>query len=420
MEESNQRSDQISLLEEKPQMRILQIATSSSGGAGIAATRLVELLSAQGVQTKLITRDSVLPGSYLKKGNLRKILGKFITLFQSKILANDYDLVTPISIGQKVVSDVQAYCPDLIHIHNWYNLLSLDEIVILGKEFPLVFTLHDERLITGGCHITLGCEKFKIGCTNCPAVNHGKSLIARSFVGSVNAFSKIERLGIVAPSNWLIAAAKLAPVLNSVANFKVIPNVVSNDTSEIQVPESRNRGSSLNLLFVAADLSAKVKDLHIAINAVNLFSLELGTGLIINLKVVGANLPNDLIFAPNIQFEFHSYLSENELKGIFRKSDALLITSRSENSPNIIAEAQLNGLVVIATEVGGIPELIDDGLTGFLSDTSAEGIAKAISAYVHSNTEEIRRLAFDSAKSRWDSEHILKDHLDFYTRVLES
>lgn len=401
-------------------LRILQVATSNSGGAGIAATRLAHLLSKHGFQTKLITRETIESRGFPKRNNWRNFLGKFLTFFQSKILAPGYDLVTPISVGQKVVDVIKSYNPDVIHIHNWYNLLSLDEIVELGKTFPIVFTLHDERLMTGGCHITLSCEKFKSGCKECPAVEFGKRIIARSFNDSRNAFPKVQRLGIIAPSNWLIDSAMHAPVLGTVTNFRVIPNVISTDSQALQIPEVRSQRESLDLLFVASDLSAKVKGLDIAVQAVNLFSLAPNTDLKINFKVVGANLPKDLVLAPSIHFEYYSYLSEVKLRNLFRNADVLLVTSRSENSPNIIAEAQFNGLVVIATDVGGIPEIIDHGSTGFLADASAEGIAKSISEYVGSNPRDIRSLAFDNAKSRWNSVQILDSHLDFYAKVAGS
>jgi glycosyltransferase involved in cell wall biosynthesis len=49
-----------------------------------------------------------------------------------------------------------------------------------------------------------------------------------------------------------------------------------------------------------------------------------------------------------------------------RASDVLVLPSRSEGLPTVICEAMVAGRAVIATAVGGTPELVDDGVTGRL------------------------------------------------------
>ena len=51
----------------------------------------------------------------------------------------------------------------IFHIHNWFNLINLMELrKLLDLGYGVVFTLHDQRLFTGGCHYSLNCSKFKI------------------------------------------------------------------------------------------------------------------------------------------------------------------------------------------------------------------------------------------------------------------
>jgi glycosyltransferase involved in cell wall biosynthesis len=399
-------------------MKVLQISTSSTGGAGVAANHLFDLLCSAGIETKLITRDS-LSASHGSRFNLNTLAGKFFTVYQKSMLHDGYDLATPISIGQGLMREVSDFEPDVVHIHNWYNLMSLDQIAALGRKYPIIFTLHDERLLTGGCHITLGCNHFLSGCIGCPAVVHSKKLISQSYKKSHQIFQEIGRLGIVAPSTWLIERAKSSPILRHVVKFECIPNVTTlQDTNSLKQRADSLEGP-LRLVFVAADLSAKVKNLSSAIDAVDLYSRISKIKSKITLTVVGQNFPRQILKNPNFEMIHQQFMDQPSLMKLFRESDVLLISSQSENSPNIVSEAQLSGLIVVASAVGGIPELIQDGKTGFLADATPAGIAAALLRYESCESkEEIRLMAIEVARRRCDRALILLRHLDVYESVL--
>lgn len=52
---------------------------------------------------------------------------------------------------------------------------------------------------------------------------------------------------------------------------------------------------------------------------------------------------------------------------LYRESDVLVLASAYEGTPNVVLEAMASGLPVVATEVGGVADLVDDGQTGFLA-----------------------------------------------------
>lgn len=67
------------------------------------------------------------------------------------------------------------------------------------------------------------------------------------------------------------------------------------------------------------------------------------------------------------------------LQTYYQSADVLLMTSDWEGTPNVILEAMACGLPVVATRVGGIPEIVCDGATGFLvAPGDIDGLAQAV------------------------------------------
>ncbi len=76
-----------------------------------------------------------------------------------------------------------------------------------------------------------------------------------------------------------------------------------------------------------------------------------------------------------IRFAGHS----DAVAGVLRNSDAFVMSSRSEAFPNALIEAMAMALPVIATAVGGIPELVEHGRTGILVPPGrADALARSI------------------------------------------
>jgi glycosyltransferase involved in cell wall biosynthesis len=72
-----------------------------------------------------------------------------------------------------------------------------------------------------------------------------------------------------------------------------------------------------------------------------------------------------------------------DLKPTYQRSDLLVLTSDWEGTPNVLLEAMGFALPVVATNVGGVPELVRNGENGFVVETNdAESIASSIVALI--------------------------------------
>jgi glycosyltransferase involved in cell wall biosynthesis len=71
--------------------------------------------------------------------------------------------------------------------------------------------------------------------------------------------------------------------------------------------------------------------------------------------------------------------SLTDLAPVYQEADLLLHTSDWEGTPNVILEAMASGLPVVATRVGGIPDVVQDGVSGFLSaPDEVEGLTRSV------------------------------------------
>lgn len=68
-----------------------------------------------------------------------------------------------------------------------------------------------------------------------------------------------------------------------------------------------------------------------------------------------------------------------DLENVYAQMDVLLLTSRRDPQPRVIMEAMSYGIPVVATRVDGIPEMVADGVTGFLVEPEdVAGFAQAV------------------------------------------
>ena len=76
------------------------------------------------------------------------------------------------------------------------------------------------------------------------------------------------------------------------------------------------------------------------------------------------------------QVVFYGY--KTDVAALYAESDLLVVPSRSEGIPNVVLEAMANRLPVLATSVGGIPEVIEDGVNGFTTEADVAAMATSI------------------------------------------
>jgi glycosyltransferase involved in cell wall biosynthesis len=110
-----------------------------------------------------------------------------------------------------------------------------------------------------------------------------------------------------------------------------------------------------------------------------------------------------------------------DVAGLLADSDVFVLASRSEGAPLSIIEAMAAGLPVVASTVGGVPELVEDAATGLLAPPGDPAALAAALARLLDDPELRRRLGdagHERARARFDLDAVRRAHIDLYAREL--
>ena len=158
----------------------------------------------------------------------------------------------------------------------------------------------------------------------------------------------------------------------------VIPNGL--DRSWFENSTIQSADNERYVLFVGRFHIVKGADLLL-----HAWSLIQGQVAPINLWLIGEgqefrslnSLSEQLGVSKSVRFK--GYKTQAELPCLYRDAEVVVVPSRNEGLPRVALEAGACGAICVATNVGGIPETILDGVTGFLVDPeSPEALAQAM------------------------------------------
>lgn len=373
-------------------MHILLVNTTArTGGASIACARLKAALEARGHEVRLMVRDDSRVVNRLRFVGERLALLLHNGLKRSTVFALDDG-----RCGTDVAATADYAWADAVHLH-WVNqaMLGLGDIRRLvdacrrdGK--PLVWTLHDIWPATGLCHVPAACTRWQQGCGHCPMlVPRGpRDLSARTYRRKARAYGQ-EVIDFVTCSHHLAGQVRRSPLLAD-QRLHVIANPLDTDFLCPGDKSVARRALGLPLdgplaLFVAYNVNDENKGFRRVVSAASAL-----TSLPLTLVAVGKNATawKNRAAVPVWPIE---YVSDREtMRNLYRACDVLVVASQTENLPNTIAEAMACGTPVVATAVGGIPEMVTPGVNGALATPPPADPAADATACIASLADGLR------------------------------
>jgi glycosyltransferase involved in cell wall biosynthesis len=118
---------------------------------------------------------------------------------------------------------------------------------------------------------------------------------------------------------------------------------------------------------------------------------------------------------------YEGFADRETLKRHLRTATLLVLPSLEENCPMVILEAMAAGVPVLAASVGGVPDLLEEGITGFFCDPQDEASISTGVEGALSNSARLKEIAKQAKRQSWERFHpvvIAKKHLDIYQEVL--
>ncbi|MBD1912359.1 MULTISPECIES: glycosyltransferase family 4 protein [unclassified Leptolyngbya] len=366
-------------------MKIVQVNTRDiRGGAALAAYRLHKSLrqlgqdSRMAVRWKVSTDPTVLEvTSQALELELqspewlaiqRRYLNRNLTNRAKTLFTAAYpglDLTSVEAIAQA----------DIIHLHwvsQFISPTSLKALLELGK--PVVWTLHDMAPFTGGCHYSSGCSGYTDNCAPCPQLqNDPYHLPSAVLQDKLELLAHVPNLTIVTPSRWMAQEARQSRLLGN-CPIHVIPNPIETDVFRpLGKPAARRR---LGLkpgafTFIAQSSIESRKEFPQVLEAIRRalqngkFRAAANAGKIQFLFFGNISHPLDAPDIPYVHVGFCN--SPQKLAELYSAADAFILPSLEDNLPNVMLEAISCGTPLIGFDVGGMPDVIRSGKTGWLA-----------------------------------------------------
>jgi glycosyltransferase involved in cell wall biosynthesis len=335
------------------------------GGAELIAYKQAKLLQQMGHDVRVFSGR--LGGHWFRPQRVKHEHGTFqitrVSLSAQDISGTSWDFNSP-DIRHEFCRTLDDFAPDIVHFHNIVGLSigMLDECY--DRQIPTVMTLHDywgicfkNTLLKNNDNI---CKQGGLVCLDCRETLAGR-LPLPSPVRNAHillALRQVDRL--ITPSRYV--AERYAA--NGVPGDKI--TVIQNGIDVENFAPGQRGTAGLTLGFIGH--LGKHKGLEVLLHALTLMDTSK-----VRLLVVGTGEDAERLQTfchergLDAYVTFYGHVENRRIATIYRQIDVLVVPSVwPENSPVTITEAMASGIPVIASDVGGIGELVDDGVTGYL------------------------------------------------------
>ena len=415
-------------------MNILLLNTSDrTGGAAVAASRLMHALLKQGIRVDMLVRDLTKADEHIQTVNKTgwiKRLNRFRFYWERLVIFlfnrfNKAELfrVSIANTGNDISDNRLVQEADIIHLH-WINqgflsLKNLQKLIQLGK--PIVWTMHDMWPCTAICHHARECVAYHSLCQKCFYLKSHSTDLSTSVYRKKRSIYKDANITFVGCSNCLRQKASKSGLLKE-KKILNIPNPI--DLSKFYPKEKKKCRKQLNLpsdkcliLFGALNVTDSRKGVDYLIHSLSLLNRKDDVEL-----VVFGQVKQEIKTMFSIPIHSMGYLlDETKIAMLYSAVDLFVTSSLDENLPNTIMEAMACGTPCVGFRTGGIPEMIDHKRNGYVADyKDAEDLARGIRWVLdYPDKARLSEACVEKVQREYAEEVVVKRYIDLYNELVK-
>ncbi|MFH1610676.1 MAG: glycosyltransferase family 4 protein [Patescibacteria group bacterium] len=269
-----------------------------------------------------------------------------------------------LSSRKKIKKILKQEKPDVVHMHNITGVGFLISRMIKKLKIKNILTIHDIQLAYPSGQLIYNHENEYI---NTFFLRKLYEKLVKYLINSPDT--------IISPSKWLLDFYTQKGFFKN-SDKKVLPNSVS------QTSDQRTESEKLRFLYVGQ--VGEYKGIFTLLNVFKDLDYEL------HIAGDGKDLEKAKEFKKD-NIIFHGRLDKKELENIYSNSDILIFPSLTyENCPMAILRAFSFGMPVIGSRIGGVSELIEDNITGWLFEPGNEQELKELINISKDKVKEMR------------------------------
>lgn len=389
-------------------MNILQINTTDTrGGAARVAYLIKNELEKRGYLTSMFVGRKYSDDENVHLLNDVQSLSGKIRRQLAYYLANDIEVFR----SDKLLETKEFKRADIVHCHNLHSYyFNLKTLVKIGRQKPVVWTMHDMWPLTAHCAHSFGGE-IKNGFFQCPSKTIFPPIAWHNEKYLENLKRRVYRevnFHIVAPSNWL-----KDKVSQSVLNDKPISLVYNGVDIDVFKPQIKARAR--------AELGLP-PDKKIILSVIKKGQSNTWKGPDYLAAAMAPYRNNQDIAFVNIGSDIPLVKDQTTLAKYYSAADVLLYPSIADNCPLVVLEAQACGLPVVAFRTGGIPEIIEHEKTGYTAEyKDTDDLNYNLCRLINNNEEqieEIKERSINRVRKMFTLDLMADKYLQLYDRVL--
>lgn len=306
---------------------------------------------------------------------------------------------------KRLESLVDQEGPQIAHLHNIYHQLTPSIIPLLKKKkVKVIMTLHDGKMV---CPAYLMLNRDKI-CVLCegkhfykPVTTRCQGSISKELLFSAEAYWHKWRRSYDQVDLFLTPSSFLADLVSryrfSIEKIRVLRNGIDIQACE---PSDQDRGYAIYFGRLSREKGVET-----------LLRAHAQTKEHIPLKVVGTGPLEKEWRLRYPDVEFMGYRTGKELREIVGNASFVVVPSEwNENCSMVVLEAMALARPVIGSKIGGIPEQVEHGVTGFLFEMGnvAELCERMLALW---SDRELRHSMGLAARRKLEKEYSLRKHL---------